>query len=114
MSEYRLKRVENLIREQISGLIMQGVIKDPRVDTLLSVSRVKVSKDFGYADVFISSIRNEKRVDKSVIALNHAAGFIQHKLRGVLHLRNTPVLRFKRDNGIAEGFIMTQKLKELS
>ena len=114
MSEFRLKRVENLIREQVSALIMQGVIKDPRVDTLLSITRVKVSKDLGYADVFMSSIRGEKRVDKSVAALNHAAGFIQYRLRGVLRLRTTPVLRFKRDDAIAEGFRITQKLKELS
>ena len=114
MSEYRLKRVENLIRDQISGLIMKGVIKDPRVDSLLSVSHGTVSKDIGYADVFISSIRSDKRNEKAVEALNHAAGFIQHKLRGKLHLRNTPVLRFKKDDGIAEGFRITQKLKGLT
>ena len=93
---------------------MKGVIKDPRVDTLLSVSHVKVSKDIGYADVFISSIRSDKRNEKAVEALNHAAGFIQHKLRGKLHLRNTPILRFKKDDGIAEGFRITQKLKGLT
>ncbi len=114
MSEFRLKRVENLIRDHVSALIMRGVIKDPRVDTLLSVSHVKVSKDTGYADVFISSIRSDKRNERAVEALNHAAGFIQHKLRGKLHLRNTPVLRFKKDDGIAEGFRITQKLKGLS
>ena len=113
MSEFRLKRVESLIRDQISGLIMRGVIKDPRVDTLLSVSHVKVSKDLGYADIYISSIRSEKRIEKAVEALNHAAGFIQHKLRGKLRLRNTPILRFKKDDGIAEGFRITQKLKDL-
>ncbi len=113
MSEFRHKRVENLIRDQVSDLIMRGVIKDPRVDTLLSVTYVKASKDLGYADVFISSIRSDKRNERAVEALNHAAGFIQHKLRGSLHLRNTPVLRFKKDDGIAEGFRITQKLKDL-
>ena len=114
MSEHRLKRVENLIREQISGMIMRRVIKDPRIDTLLSISRVKASKDIGYADVFISSIRGEKQVRRAVDALNHGAGFIQHKLKGHLHLRNTPKLRFKVDTSIAEGFDINQKLNELS
>ena len=114
MSEFRLKRVENLIRDQISGLIMKGVIKDPRVDSLLSVTRVKVAKDVGYADIYISSIQGDKKVERAVIALNHAAGFIQHKLRGNLHLRKTPVLRFKRDEGIAEGFRITQKINDLT
>lgn len=114
MSEFRLKRIENLIRDQVSSLIMQEEIKDPRIDSLLSVSRVNVSKDLGYADIFVSGIRSEKRIEKAVAALNHASGFIQHKLRGKLHLRKTPVLRFKKDDTIAEGFRMTQKLKELS
>ena len=113
MSEFRLKRVENLIRDQVSGLIMKGIIKDPRVDTLLSVTRVKVAKDVGYADVYISSIQGEQKVELALMALNHAAGFIQHKLGGTLHLRKTPVLRFKQDDGIAEGFRLTQKLNEL-
>ncbi len=114
MSEFRLKRVENLIRDHLSVLIMRGVIKDPRVDTLLSVTHVKISKDLGYADVYISSIRSDKRNERAVEALNHAAGFIQHKLSGNLHLRNTPVLRFKKDDGIAEGFKINQKLNGLS
>ena len=114
MSEFRLKRVENLLREQIGGLILKGEIKDPRVDSLLSVTHVKVSKDVGYADVYVSSIQSDKKVERAVDALNHAAGFIQYKMRGKIHLRNTPILRFKKDDGIAEGFRMTQKLKELS
>ena len=114
MSEFRLKRVENLIRDNVSALIMRGVIKDPRVDTLLSVTRVKVSKDIGFADVYISSIQSGKKVEKAVEALNHAAGFIQHKMGNKLHLRNTPVLRFRRDEGIEEGFNINQKLKEIA
>jgi len=113
VSDLRLKRVENLIREQVSTFIMQGVIKDPRIDSFLSVTRVKVSKDLGYADVFMSSFRSEKKTEKAVAALNHAAGFIQHKLRSKLRLKNTPVLRFIKDDAIAEGFRITQKLKEL-
>jgi len=114
VSEFRQKRIENLVRDQISSLIMQEVIKDPRIDSLLSVSRVKISKDLGYADVFMSSIKSDSKVEKAVDALNHAAGFIQHKLRGNLHLKKTPVLRFKKDDAIAEGFRINQKLKEIT
>jgi ribosome-binding factor A len=114
VSEYRLKRIENLVRDHISGLIMQEEIKDPRIDSLLSVSRVKVSKDLGYADIYVSGFIGEKKIEKAVAALNHASGFIQHKLRGKLHMRKTPVLRFIKDDTIAEGFRMTQKLKELT
>ena len=114
MSEFRLKRVQNLIREQVSGMIMRGVIKDPRINTFLSITEVKVSKDLTYADLFMSSMDGQKRLAKSVDALNHAAGFIQHKLRKTLHLRTTPVLRFKPDNGIEHGYELSKTLDHLT
>ena len=113
MSEFRLQRVQNLVRDQISALIMRGAIKDPRVDSLLSISHVTVSKDIAYADVYISGFVGKRKLEKAVEALNHASGYINHRLRKTLQLRTTPQLRFKIDDAIAEGFEMTQKLKEL-
>jgi len=114
VSEYRTKRVQNLLREQISGMILRGVIKDPRVSTMLSITQVKMSKDLAYADIFVSTFEGGKKLDKAVEALNHAAGFIQHKLRHTVRLRTTPKLRFKLDSTIAAGYEMTKKLDELS
>lgn len=114
MSEHRLKRVQNLLREQISTMIMRGVIKDPRVTTMISVTEVKVSKDIAYADVYVSSLEGAKQLKKAVEALNHAAGFIQHKLKDQVRLRSTPVLRFKQDAGIAHGFEMSKKLDQIA
>ena len=114
MSEFRLKRVEQNIRETISNLILRGTVKDPRVSGLISVTEVKVSKDIAYADVFVSSIQSEKRMQKTVDGLNHAAGFIQRKIANTLHMRVTPKLRFKPDTAIEHGFHLTQKLNKLS
>lgn len=109
-----MKRVENLVREQVSGMIMKGVIKDPRINSLLSITEVHVSKDLAYADLYISGFEGEKKVQQAVDALNHAAGFVQYKLRGKIRLRTTPKLRFKKDNAIEHGFMLTQKLKDLA
>ena len=110
MDEFRLKRIENLIRNQISELIMRGRIKDPRISTLLSITGVHVSIDKAYADIFISSFEGEKKINQSVEALNHAAGFIHNKLKANLKMRSTPKLRFKRDDSIEKGFQITKKL----
>lgn len=114
MSEFRLKRIEHLIRAQVSDMILRGVVKDPRIDTLLSVTDVSVSKDIGYADIYISSISGRKKLQKSEEALNHAAGYIRHKLHESLRLRKTPTLRFKIDDAMERGFRVTQKINELS
>jgi ribosome-binding factor A len=113
VSEYRLKRIQNLLREQVSEMIMREVIKDPRVNTMLSITEVKISKDLAYADLFVSSFEGHKKLERSVEALNHAAGFIQHKLKSVLRLRTTPILRFKADPGIEYGFEISKKIDAL-
>ena len=92
---------------------MRGVIKDPRIDTLISITRVKVSKDIGYADIYISGFQGKKKVERAVEALNHASGYIHHRLQKSVRMRTTPQLRFKLDDTIEAGFNMTQKLKGL-
>lgn len=112
-SNIRMKRVESLLREEISTMILLNVIKDPRVSTFLSVTEVKVSKDTNYAKVYVSSFQKDAKLESAVDALNHAAGFIQNKLGEKLSLRNTPHLSFIADHSIKQGIEMTHKIEEL-
>ena len=80
MSEFRLQRVENMVREVISEMIMKGIIKDPRISSLVSISKVDISKDLSFARVYISGFENDKKTKLSVDGLNSAAGFIQKNL----------------------------------
>ncbi|GHU43295.1 ribosome-binding factor A [Spirochaetia bacterium] len=109
----RIERLGRLIQEKIGGLIVDGTIKDPRVDSFLSVTRVDVSRDLSYADVFISSFKSEEGLAKGVEGLQSAAGFIQSKLAGVMRIRQTPRLRFHTDMGLRLGFELNQKIDEL-
>ena len=54
MSEFRIQRAEKLIQEEISKMIVTGKIKDPRVNRLVSITRVTVSSDLGYAKIYVS------------------------------------------------------------
>ena len=113
MSSFRLKKVESLLQREIGLIILNGKVKDPRVDSFLTVSSVKVSKDIAYAKVFISSFKNESSLARAVEALNHAAGFIQSLLNRHLKMRYTPRLKFFADTSIKEGFEMIRKIEEL-
>jgi len=113
MSGFRTDRVGSLIREKIGSLIVEGKVKDPRVDSFLSVSRVEVSRDLAYADVFVSSFKTEAGLAKGVEGLQNAAGFIQAQLAKTMHIRSTPRLRFHADLGVREGFDIVQKLEKL-
>ncbi|MFA6687909.1 MAG: 30S ribosome-binding factor RbfA [Sphaerochaetaceae bacterium] len=109
MSEYSQKRIESKLMEAISTLIVTGEIKQPNLSTLCSVSRLELSKDNAYATVYISSVLSDGSLEKSVAALQSAAGFIQKRVGAFLKTRNTPKLTFKADFCIKDG----QKVNEL-
>ena len=113
MSDVRLKKVESLLQKEIGSLIVNGKIKDPRIDTFITVNAVKVSKDTAYAKIYVSSFHGKNEISLSVDALNHASGYIQTLLGRKLRMRLTPKLTFIVDPSIREGFEMIQKIEGL-
>lgn len=113
MGDFRSERVGQLIQEKIGAFIVEGRIKDPRVNSFLSVSRVQVSRDFSWADVYVSTFKPDTSLAKGVLGLNSAAGFIQSQLSQEMRLRQTPRLRFHEDLSVREGFEMVKKLEDL-
>ncbi len=113
MGQYRIQRLNDQLRDEISNLILKGEVKDPRVSTFLSINRVEVTTDLGYAKVYVSSFLPDNQVEKGVNGLNAAAGFIQREIAKKLRIRQFPKLQFLVDSGMKEGFTMVQKLNQL-
>ena len=110
----RKDRLGQLIQEKISALILDGRIKDNRVNSFLSITRVSVSKDLSFADVYVSNIRSSDSVGKNVAGLQSAAGFIQSQLGASMRIRKIPHLRFHADLSIREGFDLVKKIEGLT
>ncbi len=113
MGEFRIERLGEQIREEISALIVSAKIKDPRVSSLLSVNRVVVSKDLAYAKVFVSSFLDEHKTKQGVRGLENASGFIRTSLAKKLHIRHCPQLTFIYDKSIKDGFDIINKIDSL-
>jgi ribosome-binding factor A len=113
MGEFRLDRLGEQIREEIAAMILGGKIKDPRVSTFLSINRVEVAGDLGFAKVYVSSFMDAKDTKLGVRGLESAAGFIQTTLSKKLRLRQFPHLSFIFDESIREGFEMVKKIDSL-
>lgn len=113
MSEYRLVRLGEQIRSEIAQMILRHQIKDPRVSSFLSINRVEVAGDLGYAKVYVSGFISDKEIKKGTEGLNRAAGFIQSTIGKKLTIRQFPKLTFIADSSIKDGFDMVQKLNEL-
>ena len=114
MANIRLQRFESLLREEISSLILRNEIKDPRVDSMVSVSGVSVSKDLAYAKIKVSGFKERNELESAVEGLNNAAGFIQSRVGKKIKARLTPRLTFYADHSIEEGFQVNSNIEHLS
>jgi ribosome-binding factor A len=112
MPQFRTERLGQTIQEKISSLVLEGKIKDKRVNPFLSITKVDVSKDLSYADVYVSEIRG-KDVERGVEGMQSAAGFIQAQLGLSMHIRKIPKLRFHADTSISESFDLIKKIDKL-
>ena len=97
MGQYRMQKLNGQLRDEISKLLLHGDIKDPRVSTFLSINRVEITTDLGYAKVFVSSFLSDAQLEKGVAGLNSAAGFIQSSIAKKLRIRQFPKLTFVVD-----------------
>jgi ribosome-binding factor A len=114
MDQIRRKRLEELLKEEISRLISSGEIRDPRVNPLVSITRVEASRDGSSAKVWVSCFSEEEGASNlATEGLASAAGFIQSQIAKRVRLRLTPILHFFDDRGIREGFEMVEKIKGL-
>lgn len=113
MSEFRMTKLGEQIREEISKLISSGKVKDPRVSSFLSVNRVTVSGDLAYAKVYVSSFMDEHVTKQGVRGLENASGFIRTSLAKILKIRQCPQFTFIYDKSIKDGCDMIRKIDSL-
>lgn len=109
-----LNRVERLsvqLKQAIAS-ILQTQMRDPRFE-FITVAQVKVSKDLGYADVYVSFWGEKQGQDSQELLtlLQKASGFIRAELLGFVKLRVLPKLRFHFDEVSVQGFKMDRLIK---
>jgi len=97
----RTRRVAEQIQRELAELIRDD-LNDPRLG-MVSISAVEVSRDMSHAKVYVSVLGNEEQSTGSVTVLNHAAGFLRHKLGKSMHIRVIPEMRFYLDRSLEEG-----------
>lgn len=101
MERKRIKRLNSLLREVLSEVIMKEV-KDPRMAPLVTVTNVSISNDLHHAKVYVSIIGSDKEKNKTLEALESAAGFIGRSAANKVVMRYFPTLTFKLDTTVDE------------
>ncbi len=97
MPTRRQEKVARAVKEGVSDAIANH-LNDPRIEGMVSVTRVEMAANLRSADVYLSFFgKDEAGQNKTFAAVAHARPHIQSLLAGRLHSKFCPVLRFHRD-----------------
>ncbi len=108
----RANRVAEQIKKEVSQ-ILQSEIKDPRITGFLSVTDVEVSRDLGFARIFVSIYGTDNEKKLTLKALESAQGFIRSEIGNRIRLRHVPEVSFHLDQSIEYGAHISGILKDL-
>lgn len=98
----RQQRVADLIQQELARLILRELTE--LKPALVTVSAVKVSKDYHYAKVYVTVLADQKsQVTAAIDVLNNAAPYLRSLLAKTLNMRTTPELRFVYDESVQYG-----------
>jgi ribosome-binding factor A len=87
-------------------------VRDPRLPEMFGVTDVDVSSDFSYAKVYYSIVDGSGDEKEIRAALKSASGFIRRELGARVRLRQTPELRFERDNTVERVINLNRLIDE--
>ena len=112
----RFDRIGDQMQRELAQLI-QREVKDPRVG-LVTINAVKVSKDLGYADIYVSLLTTEELTEESpevagaLQVLNKVSGFLRGQVGKAMKLRVIPQLRFHFDSLLNQSRKMDRLIRE--
>ena len=99
----RVSRVAELIKREVSQMLIHD-IKDDRVGAgLVSVTDVVVSGDLQHAKIFVSVYGSEEAKIETMAGLTSAKGSVRNELGQRVRLRRTPEVIFQEDPSIERG-----------
>ena len=113
MPTRRQSRVNDLLREELSDLVLREV-KDPRLTAVTTITKVEVSPDLRSARVYVSTLGDEALKKQTMEGMEAAASFLRRGLKSRLALRYIPFLTFLRDNSIENGARLLALIQESS
>ncbi len=112
MSTRRVEKLNSLLKEVISEVIMREV-KNPHVSTLITVTKVDITKDLRHAKVYVSVIGNAEAKAETLKAIQSASGFIGVHAAKKVVMRYFPELHFKLDDSLDQHMKIDSILKEI-
>lgn len=112
MNKKRLNRISEEVKRVVSDLI-QREIKDPRINPFTSVTRVEVTNDLSYANIYISVMGNDEDKENTLVGLKSAKGFIRREIGNRIDLRHAPEPVFHIDESIEHSLYISKLIDRI-
>ncbi|MCC5884079.1 MAG: 30S ribosome-binding factor RbfA [Halomonas sp.] len=108
----RTDRIGDQMQKELAVLI-QREVKDPRLG-MVTVSGVTVSRDLGYADVYVTLLGEDspEHIKENLKVLKQASGFLRSQIARRIKLRHVPELRFHYDESVVRGQRLSSLIDE--
>ena len=109
---FRLDRTSEDVKRELTDIMR--TLKDPRINGLLSILKVDLSKDLSLCRVYVSSLDGIDAAKSAVEGLNSAAGYVRRELGQRIKLRRSPQIQFVADDSIEHSAHINQMLHDLN
>ena len=108
----RTDRLNSLLKEVIAEVVMREV-RNPKINTLVTIKKVEITKDLRQAKVYISLLGSESEKNQTLKALRSAAGYISVQAAKKVVLRYFPTLTFYLDDTLDEEIRIHNLLEKI-
>ena len=98
MGQLRMEKVQELMKQEISKIILQD-LKDPRIG-FVTVTAVDVSSDLRNAKIYVSLMGSEQQIADCWRGLQSSLGFLRREVGHRVRLRYTPALTLALDKSV--------------
>ena len=109
----RTDRINEQLREEISSLLTRS-IKDPRLNGVISITRVVSSTDLRSAKAYISVMGSQQTKEEALAGLRSAASFLRRELRNRINMKHTPFLTYELDESMEEADQLLRLMSHIS
>ena len=111
MSGPRSARIADQIQRELAEVV-RTELRDPRVNSLVTLTGVELSRDQSHAKVFFTVLGGEPVVEDALEGLQRAAGFLRSELAHRLSTRSVPELHFHYDESVERGMRLSKLIDE--
>lgn len=110
---FHKERLAGQLQREITHVIARE-LRDPRIPSIVTITRVQLGTDLRNATVFISLMEDQEQRRIIIEAMNKAAPYIQHLVAGRIKIKHFPRIYFKHDDALEHSEHIHKLLEDIN